>query len=138
MASPLLFDTCTAIWFMEGSSMSTLAEQAVTQALAAGIPIAVSAITAWEISLLVRKKRLKLALDPLQWFERMLQEPGMQLADLPPRVLIESNRLPGKPPNDPADRIIAATAREFRMAVVTRDRALTAYAKGGHIDLIVC
>ena len=138
MVRPILFDTCAAIWFMEDAPFSSVADRAVRQTLAAGTPIAVSPITAWEIGLLVSKKRLMLEFEPLEWFERMMREPGMQLAEMPPRVLIESSRLPGEPPNDPADRIIAATAREYRMAVVTRDRALTAYAKGGHIDLIVC
>jgi len=138
MARPILFDTCAAIWFMEDASFAAAADRAIAQALEAGIPIAVSPITAWEVGLLVSKKRLKLAIEPLEWFARMMEEPGMQLAEMPPRVLIESSRLPGDPPNDPADRIIAATAREYSMAVVTRDRALTAYAKGGHIDLIAC
>lgn len=138
MARPLLFDTCAALWFMEDALFSAAASRAVTDALAEGIPIAVSPITAWEVGLLVSKNRLELAFDPLDWFERMLAAPGVRLADLPPRVLIESSRLPGKPPNDPADRIIAATAREYGMALVTRDRALTSYAKDGHIDLIVC
>lgn len=123
---------------MEDSPFSSAADRAVQQSLAAGVPIAVSPITAWEVGLLVSKKRLTLDFEPLDWFERMIGEPGMQLAEMPAKVLIESSRLPGEPPNDPADRIIAATARAYRMAVVTRDRALTAYARSGHIDLIVC
>jgi PIN domain nuclease of toxin-antitoxin system len=138
MARPLLFDTCAAIWFMEDAPFSTAASRAVADALRAGLAIAVSPISAWEIGLLVSKKRLRLGLDPIDWIDRMLDEPGMRLADLPPRVLIESSRLPGIPPKDPADRIIASTAREYGMCVVTRDRALTAYARSGHIDLIVC
>jgi PIN domain nuclease of toxin-antitoxin system len=138
MARPLLFDTCAAIWFMEDVPFAAAADRAVTEAIGAGVPIAVSPITAWEIGLLVSKKRLRLGLDPTTWFERMLDEPAMRLAELPPKVLIDSSRLPGAPPTDPADRIIASTAREFGLSVVTRDRALTAYARSGHIDLIVC
>lgn len=138
MARPLLFDTCAAIWFMEDAPFAAAADRAVSEALGDGIPIAVSPITAWEVGLLVSKKRLVLSIEPLEWFERMLREPGIELVEMPPRVLIASSALPGDPPNDPADRIIAATAREFGMAVVTRDRALTGYAKSGHVELIVC
>jgi PIN domain nuclease of toxin-antitoxin system len=53
-------------------------------------------------------------------------------------ILIASSFLPGAPPNDPADRIIAATAREHGYALVTRDRALLDYAEQGHIQSIVC
>ena len=138
MARPILFDTCAAIWFMENAPFAEAADRAVADALGDGIPIAISPITAWEVGLLVSKKRLLLSFEPLEWFERMIREPGIELVEMPPRVLIESSRLPGDPPNDPADRIIAATARELGMALVTRDRALTAYGKSGHIDVIVC
>jgi PIN domain nuclease of toxin-antitoxin system len=73
-----------------------------------------------------------------EWFETLLGMPGVRLALMPPKVLLASSFLPRMPPSDPADRIIAATAREYGMTLVTRDRALTSYAKGGHIDLIVC
>lgn len=138
MARPILFDTCAAIWFMENAPFAAAADRAIAEALGDGIPIAISPITAWEVGLLVSKKRLRLSFEPLEWFERMIREPGMELVEMPPRILIESSRLPGDPPSDPADRIIAATARELRMALVTRDRALTSYAKSGHIDVIAC
>ena len=39
---------------------------------------------------------------------------------LSPEVLIDSSVLPGKPPNDPIDRIIIATARQHDLTLVTR------------------
>jgi PIN domain nuclease of toxin-antitoxin system len=49
-----------------------------------------------------------------------------------------SSYLPGEPPRDPADRIIAATAREYGYCLVTRDRLLLEYADRGHIQVLVC
>jgi PIN domain nuclease of toxin-antitoxin system len=47
--------------------------------------------------------------------------------------------LPGGPPNDPVDRIIAATGRVFGYTVVTRDGDLMRYARAGHnIQAIGC
>jgi PIN domain nuclease of toxin-antitoxin system len=46
--------------------------------------------------------------------------------------------LPGALPADPADRIIAATAREYGFAVMTRDRALLAYADQGSLSAVTC
>jgi len=46
--------------------------------------------------------------------------------------------LPGVPPKDPVDRIIAATSREFRYPVITRDGELMGYARAGHIEAIGC
>jgi PIN domain nuclease of toxin-antitoxin system len=55
-----------------------------------------------------------------------------------PELLIASSYLPGKPPNDPTDRIIAATARELGATLLTRDRALLEYGKQGHIAVLEC
>jgi PIN domain nuclease of toxin-antitoxin system len=50
-----------------------------------------------------------------------------------PWILIESVRLPGKLHRDPADRILAATARENGLTLLTRDDALLEYAAEGHL-----
>jgi PIN domain nuclease of toxin-antitoxin system len=55
-----------------------------------------------------------------------------------PRLLISSTVLPGTPPSDPADRIIAATSRLYRYCVITRDKKLLDYAEQGHIQAIAC
>lgn len=138
MTAPILLDTCAALWLMAGAAMARPARAAIDRAQDSEIGVHVSPISAWEIGMLLSKRRLTLAMAPEEWFNTLLEMPGVRLASMPPKVLIASSALPGTPPNDPADRIIAATAREFGMALVTRDRALTAYAKSGHVDLIVC
>jgi PIN domain nuclease of toxin-antitoxin system len=55
-----------------------------------------------------------------------------------PDVLIASSFLPGKPPRDPADRIIAATARDLGATLITRDRALLGYGNQGHLSVAGC
>ena len=62
----------------------------------------------------------------------------MELAELSPQILIASSFLPGDPPGDPADRILAATAREYGYTLVTRDRPLLDYAKQGHLQALAC
>ena len=80
----------------------------------------------------------QVALDPETLFVRLLNVPGLMLAPMSPRVLIASSFLPGSPPRDPADRIIAATARTFGHTLITRNGELAMYATGGHLDLIGC
>jgi predicted nucleic acid-binding protein len=53
-------------------------------------------------------------------------------------ILLASTALPGLPPADPADRIIAATARIQGHVIVTRDRKLLDYAQEGHTRAIAC
>jgi len=57
---------------------------------------------------------------------------------MPPELLIASSFLPGKPPRDPFDRIIAATARDLGATLITRDRALLDYGKQGHLSVVAC
>jgi PIN domain nuclease of toxin-antitoxin system len=49
-----------------------------------------------------------------------------------------SSFLPGKPPRDPADRILLATARDLGATLVTRDRALLQYGAEGQVSTIAC
>jgi PIN domain nuclease of toxin-antitoxin system len=63
---------------------------------------------------------------------------GMQLCELTEEVLMASSFLPGRFHRDPADRIIAATAREFGFTVMTRDKALLDYGREGHLSVLEC
>jgi len=68
----------------------------------------------------------------------VLALPGTALAPMPPRILIASAFLPGEPPADPADRIMAATARSENHVLITRDRKLVSYGQDGHVRVIAC
>lgn len=139
MRELLLLDTCAVIWISsEDAEITAEALDALERAQGVGESIYVSPITAWEIGLLVARGRLSLLMSPERWFERLLQGPGIELADMPPEVLIASSFLPGEPPKDPADRIVAATAREFGYTLVTRDKRLLTYAGRGHLRAIGC
>ena len=97
----------------------------------------ISPISAWEVGLLVARGRLALKLPPKRWF-RELEEAGLRLSPLSPEILIEASTLPGDLHRDPADRILAATAREFGYRLMTRDKPLLAYAAAGYLDAISC
>ncbi len=84
------------------------------------------------------RERVRLLITPQNWFARLVGLPGMTLADLSPDLLIASSFLPGKPPRDPADRIMAATARDLGATLLTRDSALLAYGKQGHLNVVAC
>jgi PIN domain nuclease of toxin-antitoxin system len=134
----LLLDTCAAIWVAEKEVISEQAIDALNEAVDRDEPVYVSMISSWEIGLLVARGRLPLSMDPLAWFERLLDTPGVRLADISPRILVGSSFLPGRPPKDPMDRIILATAREGGYRLVTRDKHLLAYAEDGHVQAIAC
>lgn len=137
-ARPLLLDTHTAVWITEGLPIASAATAAIDAAYRAGGTIFISAITAWEVGLLVARNRIALSARPERWFRKVLAIPGVKLADLTPDILIESSFLPGDPPRDPADRIIIATARDIGATLVTRDRLLLKYGENGRINALAC
>jgi PIN domain nuclease of toxin-antitoxin system len=135
---PLLLDTHAAIWIVRNDPLAPRATEALNSIQQAAGAVLVSAITAWEIGLLVSRRRLNLLMEPQRWFARLLSVPGMQLAELSPAILIASSFLPGTPPRDPADRIILATARDLGATLITRDRELLKYGEEGRVSTIAC
>jgi PIN domain nuclease of toxin-antitoxin system len=95
-------------------------------------------MTAWEVGMLAARGRMQLLIRPERWFANLVDVPGMKLADISPDLLIASSYLPGKPPRDPVDRIIIATARELGATLITRDGALLEYGEQGHARVLEC
>lgn len=136
--TPLLLDTCAAIWLVEDEPMAPAALAELDRAAAENVAVFVSPMTAWEIGQLNARGHLTMSMSPRAWFEALLATPGAVLADLSPNILMSSSFLPGTPPRDPADRIIAATAREKGLKLITRDKLLLKYAEQGHIEAMAC
>jgi PIN domain nuclease of toxin-antitoxin system len=135
---PLLLDTHTAIWLARNEPIAREAEEMIDAVHEADGALLVSPITAWEVGLLVSLKRIELLATPQRWFARVLSIPNVQLTELSPEILITVSFPPGKPPRDPADRILLATARELAATLVTRDRLLLAYAEAGNVSAVKC
>ncbi len=138
VARPLLLDTCAAIWLTQDAPLSDAAVAALDTSADNGDSLHVSPYMALEIGLLASRGRLNLAMNPHQWFKRLLAIPLVGLADMSPDILIASSYLPGEPPRDPADRVVIATARELGLTVLTRDRLILDYAAKGHVQAIAC
>ncbi|MGO9938358.1 MAG: type II toxin-antitoxin system VapC family toxin [Terracidiphilus sp.] len=127
----LLLDTHTLVWSVRDSPrLRSQAKQAINQA-AREQRIVVSAITPWEIALLVSKDRLQLGVEVMQWIHVALAKPGVKLAPLEPEIAVTSTRLPFEMHPDPADRILVATARHLGATLVTADGALLRLAGKG-------
>jgi PIN domain nuclease of toxin-antitoxin system len=135
---PLVLDTCVLIFLSQKAQLSAEAVEALQATNESGGLSYISPITAWEIGMLASRGRLQLLIRPERWFANLFEVPGVRLADMSPDLLIASSNLPGKPPNDPADRIIAATARDLGATLITRDRALLQYGEQGHVKVVAC
>lgn len=131
-------DTCALIFLAEDVHIAKSAREAIARATASNQPIYISPISGWEIGLLVAGRRLSLPMSADAWFERILGRPEMRVAEMSIHTLLVSSFLPGIPPRDPADRILAATAREHGFCLMTRDKKLLKYAEQGHVQAIAC
>jgi len=131
--SAVLLDTHVLVWLLDGDRrLSPAAVEAIRQAAVTNQAF-VSAITPWEIAMLVAKNRLTFTCDVQTWLDEALGQPGIALAPIPPVVAVDSVRLPGTLHGDLADRIIAATARHLRATLVTADARLLSYGRSGHV-----
>lgn len=131
--SAVLLDTHALVWLLSGNSRLGVQARAFIQQAAKGNVLLVSAITPWEIAMLVSKGRLTLDQDVGEWVTAALALPGIRLSPLSPEVAVASTRLPGALHPDPADRMIAATARHVNAVLVTEDRRLLDYGAAGHL-----
>jgi PIN domain nuclease of toxin-antitoxin system len=129
----LLLDTCALLWLAEGAFMTAEAREAIAKGARH-----VSPISAWEIANLARKNRIAFTMPVGIWINQAFSIINADQPALTTPILIESCGLPGAPPDDPADRIIIATARAHQLTIVTRDRAILAYAQTGQVKAMPC
>jgi PIN domain nuclease of toxin-antitoxin system len=136
-SGPLLLDTHVWIWAVEGNrqALSQNAIWAIEDASKEG-RILVSAISIWEVAMLEARGRITLSRSVEAWVEAALRGPGVRLLELSPAISVESTRLPGDPPADPADRILLASARNQDASLLTCDRRLLDYADAGHVRAV--
>ena len=117
----ITLDTHVTVWWSQTPQhLSTPAAEAIRRADRILIPT----IVFWEVSLLVRKGRLRLNNNqPVgTWVQQILAIPRVQDVPLTARIAVAADAANMHP--DPADRFIAATAQQLEAPLVTKDRLL--------------
>ncbi len=122
----ILMDTNIWIRWANQAGELTPTEQALLEKFK-GQGLGLSAISCWEVAMLVSKGRISLTKSIDDWMQDALNSPGVYLIPLTPQISIESTRLRGDFHGDPADRIIVATANDRNLKLVTRDEKIRAY-----------
>ena len=133
-----LLDTHVWIWLLNGDvriKQSRIFSNIIAASKQTGL--FASAISIWEIAMLEAKGRIAFSTGISSWVEAAIKAPGFQIVPLLPEISIDSTRLPGLSHGDPADRIIVATARFLKCALITVDKKILAYAKGGFLDVVM-
>ncbi len=118
----ILLDTHVLIWLDQARQELGPAARELIQAAFADDALVVSAISFWEVAMLVRKGRIRMSLDAQSWRSELLQN-GLREIEVDGWIGISSTTLPGLPA-DPADRMIVATALARGARLVTADQHL--------------
>lgn len=136
MNTRFIFDTCLLLFLARPEEK--IAPEVRDVLMAEECDYFVSAISAWEIGLLASRGRVNLTKAPLDWFRSFVDDQNTRVLDVTPEVLVASSYLPQPLHNDPADRILIATAREHDLTIITRDQAILAYGAAGHVRVLAC
>jgi PIN domain nuclease of toxin-antitoxin system len=123
----IVLDTHTLVWWATNDSSLSKKAKSVIERERAGGEIVVSAISAWEIAMLVERETLAFSMDVENWLAIVQQIPGVRFAPIDVDISTKSVKLPGEFHKDPADRLIVATARKFGAPLVTKDLKIRAY-----------
>jgi len=123
----IVLDTHTLIWWATSdAALSKKARIEINRELDGG-EIIVSAISAWEISMLVANQRLVLSMEVSAWLSTVAEIEAVRFLPVDVEIATKSVELPGEFHKDPADRIIVATARKLAAPLITKDEKIRAY-----------
>lgn len=120
----IILDTHVMLWdALAPERLSAQAKAAIAQANQAD-GLLVCDISLWEIAMLVQKGRIQVATDCLAFINLLLQANKIQVRTISPQIAVLSTQLPTSINQDPADRLIVATAIIENVPLVTADRNL--------------
>jgi len=117
-----LLDTHVAVFrFQDGPQLSDHYHRLLDEEEARGDRVAISDISLWEIAMLASRGRLQFA-SPLDvWLRAVEAHPAIEVLPITARIAQDSIAFKSPFPRDPADRIIAATARCHGLQLMTLD-----------------
>ena len=123
----IVLDTHVWIWWVSSPEfLSGTAKQTIDEAVAEK-NVLISSISVWEVAILVSRGRLKLTMSPSDWVAASEALPFFDFVPVSNSIALKSVQLPGDLHNDPADRIIIATAISLGAVLVTKDEKIRDY-----------
>jgi PIN domain nuclease of toxin-antitoxin system len=120
----ILLDTHVVVWLAtDASRLSRPAASSIRRAVASG-GLAVASITLWELAMLFARGRLRGRGTVDASIRSIVEATGVAVREITADVAALAAQFPQSFPGDPADRLIAATARAEGVALVTSDERI--------------
>ncbi|MEB3167318.1 MAG: type II toxin-antitoxin system VapC family toxin [Synechococcaceae cyanobacterium] len=131
----ILLDTHALLWWASGDlqrlsprALAAIVEEVERSAQPGQPPgLLVSAISCWEVAMLVQRGRLALSLEVERWLALVAAIQAVRLLPLEPAVAVAATRLPAPFHADPADRFLVAQARELAVPLLSADSKIQTY-----------
>jgi PIN domain nuclease of toxin-antitoxin system len=115
----ILLDTHILVWLLIApEKLSSKARKAILAARKSG-PLAVSAISLWEIAWLAENKRIAIDVSIESFVKKCASY--VEVLPITPQIAVRSVQFPDSFPKDPQDRLIGATAIVEGFRLLTHD-----------------
>jgi PIN domain nuclease of toxin-antitoxin system len=125
LSDAFLLDTHIALWLDSGNqNLRGPTRALIDDCWRKGGRIFLSAVSVWEIALLVDGGRIDLDLPIDAWVTRFVSRPGVEAAPLNHRAASRAYRFQHLEHRDPADRLLIATAIELACPLITYDERI--------------
>jgi PIN domain nuclease of toxin-antitoxin system len=122
----VVLDTHVLLWLaLDSKRLSRKARQMITRSSQQG-GLSIASITLWEVAQLAERGRLHVQGTLSNWLADVLSNTSVATIELSPTIAELSTAFGPDFPRDPADRIIAASARAHAIPLITADERIRA------------
>jgi PIN domain nuclease of toxin-antitoxin system len=124
----IVLDTHVLLWWLSDPKRLSAAARRRIASATGERKIAISSISILEIATLVRRERLRLAIEVDRWLAALRSLPELLIEPVTADIALAAGNFGLELPGDAADRIIAATAQALNATLISADDRLRAAA----------
>jgi PIN domain nuclease of toxin-antitoxin system len=120
----ILLDTHAWIWWVSNPDLLSAEARTLIDKALVERKIHISAMSVWEVAMLVAKNRLQLTMEVGDWIRASEGLPFVQFVPVTNTIALKAVRLPLKLLADPVDRLVMATAVVLDLVLITKDKKM--------------